>query len=71
MDQGNLEILREAANIRQRKETAERAIGRAVRRLGRDYHAYISAMSDLRELAAERKVDVDEALRTLLQEDKQ
>jgi hypothetical protein len=71
MDSGNLEILREAASIRQRKETAERAVGRAVRRLGRDYHAYISAMSDLRELAAERKMDVEEALRTLLPEHEQ
>ena len=68
MDSENIEILREAAGIRQRKETAERAVGRAVRRLGKDYGAYISAMSDLREFAATHKVEVEEALRRLSQE---
>lgn len=68
MDSGNLEILREAASIRQRKETAERAVGRATRRLGKDYGCYISAMSELREFAAKRKVEVDDALSLLLKE---
>ncbi len=68
MDPENLEILREAANIRQRKETAERAVGRATRRLGKDYDSYISAISELREFATRRKVDVDDALSLLLKE---
>ncbi|UCE92063.1 MAG: hypothetical protein JSV90_02675 [Methanobacteriota archaeon] len=69
MDPGNLEILREAASIRQKKETAERAVSRAARRLGRSYGAYISAMSDLRNLAARHKVGVEEALGRLLQQE--
>lgn len=70
MDSESLEILREAAGIRQRKETAERAVGRAARRLGKDFKTYISAMSDLREFAAANKVEVEEALSRLSQEDK-
>ncbi|HIH00867.1 TPA: hypothetical protein HA259_02095 [Thermoplasmata archaeon] len=69
MRSDSLEILREAANIRQRKETAERAVGRAARRLERDYRAYISAMSDLRDLAAEHKVSAEEALSRLLEDE--
>ena len=71
MDPESAEILREAAAIRQRKETAERAVGRATRRLGREYSSYISAMSDLRELAAKHKMDVEEALALLLNQDEQ
>lgn len=71
MDTESMTILREAARIRQRKETAERAVGRAARRLGKDFKAYVSAMSDLRELAARQRVDAEEALERLLREDEQ
>ena len=69
MDSESMTILREAVRIRQRKETAERAVGRAARRLGKDFKAYVSAMSDLRDLAAKERVDVEVALGKLLRED--
>ena len=58
-------VLVEAAKTRQRKETAERAVGRAVRRMGMDYSVYIAAMSELRDLAATMKTDVDDVLKGL------
>ena len=71
MDPESAEILKEAAAIRQRKETAERAVGRATRRLGKEYSSYISAISDLRELAAKHKLDIEEALGLLLKQDEE
>jgi hypothetical protein len=65
MDQAIKEVLIEAARTRQRKEPVERAVGRAVRRRGMDYQSYIAAMSDLRDLAASEKIEVDEALKKL------
>lgn len=59
------DVLIEASRTRQRKEPVERAVGRAVRRRGMDYGAYIAAMSELRDLAASLNVDIDEALRSL------
>ncbi|UCE44949.1 MAG: hypothetical protein JSU93_06045 [Methanobacteriota archaeon] len=58
-------ILVEAARTKQRKESVERAVGRAVRRMGKDYSVYIAAMSELRELASSTKTTVDEALEKL------
>lgn len=58
-------VLVEAARTRQRKETVERAIGRAVRRMGLDYGTYIAAVSELRELASSMKADVNGALESL------
>ena len=59
MEDADLDILREAAETRQRKEPVERAIGRAVRRRGLDYSVYIGLMSRLRDHASKRKSDVD------------
>lgn len=61
MDQETVSIVKEAVRTRLRDETVERAVGRTVRRRGMDYSRYIQVMSDLRELAKERKVAVEEA----------
>ena len=58
-------ILVEAARTKQRKESVERAVGRAARRMGKDFSMYIAAMSKLRELASSTKTTVDEALEKL------
>ena len=65
MDETIEAVLVEASNTRQRKETAERAVGRAVRRMGLDYSVYIAAMSELRDLAESMKTDVDDVLKGL------
>ncbi|MGD9962275.1 MAG: hypothetical protein AB7S97_00015 [Thermoplasmata archaeon] len=61
MDQETVSIVKEAVRTRLRDETVERAVGRTVRRRGMDYSRYIQVMSDLRELAKERKVAIEEA----------
>jgi hypothetical protein len=65
MDPAIKDVLIEAAKTRQRKEPAERAVGRAVRRRGMDYEFYIAAMSDLRDMAASEKIEVEDALKKL------
>jgi hypothetical protein len=66
MEKEALEVLREAARIRQRKEPLERAIGRAVRAKGKDYAYYIALVSELREAASLDKVSIDDELRILI-----
>jgi hypothetical protein len=68
MDKGRLEVLREAQRIRQRKEELERAIGRAVRRSGHDFQYYLATLSELRELAASKRVSIDQVAEGLLME---
>lgn len=66
MDDEALRVLREASRIRQRKEPLERAIGRAVRSLGKDYSYYIALVSELRETASMDRVSVEEELKMLV-----
>ncbi|MDQ1371573.1 MAG: hypothetical protein QG582_487 [Candidatus Thermoplasmatota archaeon] len=61
MDPESASIVREAVRTRLRDETIERAVGRTVRRRGMDFSRYIQVMSDLRDLAGERKVTLEEA----------
>jgi hypothetical protein len=69
MDKERLELLKEAQRIRQRKEELERAIGRAVRKSGRDFQYYVSMVSELRELAGSKGVSTDQVAETLLKEE--
>lgn len=70
MDPGHLDILREALKILRRKETFERAIGRAVRNKGLDFRTYVEVTSELREQAAGS--DLAQAAKRILEEhDKQ
>ena len=71
MDESIEAVLVEASRTRQRKESAERAVGRAVRRMGLDYSIYIAAMSELRALASTMKTDVDDALKGLQKGDEE
>lgn len=65
-----LDVLREALEKRQRKEELERSIGRALRRRGLGFDAYVSMTSELRELARLRRTDLDGAAAVLLGEQK-
>lgn len=69
MDPDAVSIVQEAVRTRLRNETVERAVGRTVRRRGLDFSRYIQVMSDLRDLAKERKVTLDEAAEGLARED--
>jgi hypothetical protein len=68
MDHETASVVREAVSTRLRDETIERAIGRTIRRRGLDFSKYIQAVSDLRDLAKERKVTSDEAAEGLSKE---
>ena len=68
MDPDAVSIVQEAVRTRLRNETVERAVGRTMRRRGLDFSRYIQVMSDLRDLAKERKVTLDEAAEGLTRE---
>ena len=70
MDSESLAILREARDTRQRKETVERALGRAVRRRGLDFQAYVRLMSELRAFSEKKKLSLDDALAAILEGEK-
>jgi len=55
---------------RQRKETLERAIGKAVRRNNLDFGIYIKITSELRELAEKGQLDPEEIAKSLVSENK-
>lgn len=63
-----MDVLREAARIRMRKEPLERAIGRAVRSKGKDYSYYIQLMSELRGAAELDKVSVEDEFGILVEQ---
>lgn len=69
MDSESISIVLEAVDTRLRDETIERAIGRTIRRRGLDFSRYIQVMSDLRDLAKERKVTPDDAAEDLAKEE--
>jgi len=66
MDPPQLAILREALEIQQRKETFERALGRAVRRHDLEFSVYVRMVSEIRDLAVSNRVPLETAARSLL-----
>jgi uncharacterized protein with ATP-grasp and redox domains len=70
MEPALLDILREALATRQRKETLERAIGKAVRRNNLDFGVYVKITSELRELSKKGQVDPEDIAKNLVSENK-
>ncbi|MBU0623549.1 MAG: hypothetical protein KJ672_01755 [Candidatus Thermoplasmatota archaeon] len=66
MEPALLDILREALATKQRKETLERAIGKAVRRSDLDFGVYIKIMSELRELSKKGQMDLEDIAESLV-----
>ncbi len=62
------ELLRKAVEKRLRKETLEHALGKELRRAGLGYDVYVSLMSEVRDVALDRKIDVLEAAKTMVTE---
>lgn len=60
-------ILREAVRDRHKNETFEKALGRVLRRHHKTYRDYMRVISDVRNRAASRKIDLEEAARELAQ----
>ena len=65
-----LEVLREAVERRLKREELERSIGRALRRRGMSFQAYIRMISELREIARRNRTTLDDAAAKLLGEQK-
>jgi hypothetical protein len=66
MDSSQLDILREALEIQQRKETFERALGRAIRRHDVDFSVYVQMVAEVRDMALSNSVPLETAARRLL-----
>jgi len=70
MDSERLGILKEAFEIRQRKEDLERALGRAARRRNQEFRVYLEIVAELREAAIRDKTTIDIVASRLLDEQK-
>jgi len=70
MEPALLDILREALANRQRKETLERAIGKAVRRNNLDFGIYIKIIGELREMANKEQKTPEDIAKNIVSEDK-
>jgi len=70
MDSERLGILKEAFEIRQRKEDLERALGRTVRRRNQEFKVYLEIVAELREAAIRDKTTIDVVASKLLDEQK-
>jgi hypothetical protein len=68
MDRALRDILKEALDKRQRKETLERSLGQAVRAAGKDFSVYIGIMAEVREFAREHTLSEIEAALQILRE---
>lgn len=66
MEKERFDALREAVESRRRKESLEEAVGRVARKRGLDFSAYVSIMSEVRELALEECKTVDETAKMIL-----
>jgi hypothetical protein len=70
MEPALLGILREALATRQRKETLERAIGKAVRRNNLDFDVYIKIMSELRGMSNKEHRAPEDIAKDIVSENK-
>ena len=70
MEPALLDILREALATKQRKETLERAIGKAVRRNNLDFGVYIKITSELREMSNKEHRAPEDIAMTIVSEEK-
>lgn len=68
MEAAHLDVLREAVEKRQRKETMERALGRTVRGRGLEFSVYVQIMGDIRDFAKSHDLPEIDAARQLLGE---
>ena len=56
-----MECLRSAVEKRRKDEPFERSLGRALRNEGLDFTVYVKLVSEIRELAKSKKIDLDAA----------
>jgi hypothetical protein len=68
MEPALLAVLKEALAKQQRKETLERAVGRAVRGDNLDFEIYLKIMSELRGLSKKEHKDPEVIARALVSE---
>lgn len=65
MDKRDVYVLKEALKDKHRDETFERALGRAIRNEKGGFERYIRVISEVRNFAYKKKIDILEAARIL------
>ena len=63
------EALRRAVESQRRDESFEKSLGRALRANDLDYDAYISLVSELRDLAKQKKTSLESAAMMLAEQE--
>lgn len=67
MDKRDLEVIKDALKNKHRDEPFERALGRAIRKDRGDFKRYIRVITEVREFAREKRVDVVESAQILVE----
>lgn len=65
MDKRDLEVIKHALKNKHRDEPFERALGRAIRKDRGDFKRYLRIITEVREFARNKKVDVVEGAQIL------
>lgn len=68
MDPAHLPLIKQALGRQHRKETFERALGKAVRESGLDFSIYIKIVTEVRDAAYREGKDIEDAARGFLSE---
>lgn len=66
LDRRDIEVLKKAVKDRHGNETLERALGRAIRNDKGDFKRYIKIISEVREHARKKRINVIKAAKTLV-----
>lgn len=65
MEKRDLDVLKDALKNKHRDEPFERALGRAIRKDRGDFKRYLRVITEVREFAHKKKVDVVEGAQIL------
>jgi len=68
LDRRDIEVLRKAVKNRHGNETLERALGRAIRDDKGDFKRYIRIISEVREYAHKKRINVIKAAKMLVKD---
>ncbi len=66
MDRRDKDLLKDALENKEENETFERALGRAIRKEKGDFERYIKIISETRELARKKRVNIVQAAQILV-----
>ena len=67
MDKRDLDVIEDALKNKHRDETFERALGRAIRKDSGDFKRYIRIISEVRDFAQKKRVNIVEAAQSMVE----